>query len=100
MPPRYFIQRPNVTEMIQWTGDNFAELEAWVTEHASWALPITVELDGTITLIGPDSGMPPLVEGDWMTVGGFASDEQVQGAATTYQEVPGPRLTFDTTNEP
>jgi hypothetical protein len=88
----FFIPKPSVTVAMQWTGDNFAELEAWAEVHASWALPISV-VSGNRIAMHPDSGSQPIPVNGWITNVGAASDSYV----AQLQEVAGADVTYDTT---
>jgi hypothetical protein len=49
----WFMEKPDVRNGVQWTGDNLAEIEAWAATALPSLLPITDNGDGTITCSGP-----------------------------------------------
>lgn len=62
MATQYFILKPNPIPVIQWTGDNFAEIEA-----ASPYRTLVDNGDGTITSSSQYSGA------DQINLGGYVS---------------------------
>lgn len=62
---KWVTNAPRTYLVEQWTGDNFTEFEAFCAANTPWAMPVTDNGDGTVSL-NPDSGMPPIQTGDWI----------------------------------
>lgn len=60
----YFIQRPSVSLGVQWTGDNFTEVEDFVTANMPWLLPVADLGDGVCTAA---DGNWTIQTGGWIT---------------------------------
>lgn len=54
MSVQYFIPKPNVVEAVQWTGDNWSEIEGFVDQYAG--IDLVNNNDGSLTGSIPSIG--------------------------------------------
>lgn len=76
-------QRPSTIPVIQWTGDNFAEIETAL----DGIKPVADNGDGTFTLYFGSSGATIIESGSWVICGpngDWISDEDM----ANFQELP------------
>lgn len=85
MPPIKVIPRPQPVDVLQWTGDNLAELNDFVHEHVI----ITDNGDGTLSV---NDGMGAVL----VVAGGYLMRGSVFGNPIEhFQEVPAGPLAFE-----
>lgn len=72
----YFIQRPQVIEAIQWTGNNLSEIETWTSTKAPH-LKGRFKVDNDQVLTIQDDMSLPCKPGDWITQVGIVSAENL-----------------------
>lgn len=89
----YFIQRPNVTSAIKWTGDNLQEIEDWAEENEP-SIVGRLQVDENNVLTVSNTMSVPCYPGDWMTQFGTISNDEVQ---RNMQEVAFPEVNYNVT---
>jgi hypothetical protein len=87
----YFMNRPQIVNAIQWTGNNKSEVEGWAATNATWATQFIK--DGDVLRL-PLNGFE-LHPGDYLTSNWYIASDQVQW----YQEVPNANHVFSTEEE-
>lgn len=86
MPTEFFTRRPVLTGAMQWTGDNFTEVEAFV-EAGNWTV-VEDNGDGTLTMTTPWDYSWVVEQGQYVGVSGdilnLVEFQQVSPGTSTY----------------